>query len=350
MANYLANAKQTSVKFYASLTRNQAKGLDSIGNDKDGNPIYIKDEPGAICFVADELGNSIFMNTRLFGDGASSGGGGGGLTEVTLSDIVVVQKDGEVLKTLADFFNADGTVVSDTFKVVTTKTNAEGTEYQVNSVVIDANGITVSGSRVLTESDVESLTVSILGSANTAAQGYANTAEENAKQYAKSLIDSVYKIRGSVESYSNLKEIEAPTSGDVYNVIKEQGIIGKKGYIPGGTNYVYVTVTDPNDENYPGYWDSLGGIIDLSAYKTASDTTIEIDKALKSAKTYTDNTVSGIDGRIGTVEGSITTLSARITTNTDNIGTLTTSINQNASKISANTTNITNIATQLTWQ
>ena len=65
--NNLESAIQTSVKFYASLTRNQAKGIDSIGNDNNGNPIYV--EPGAVCFVSDEQGNSIFVNTKLFGDG-----------------------------------------------------------------------------------------------------------------------------------------------------------------------------------------------------------------------------------------------------------------------------------------
>ena len=34
--NNLESAIQTSVKFYASLTRNQAKGIDSIGNDNNG--------------------------------------------------------------------------------------------------------------------------------------------------------------------------------------------------------------------------------------------------------------------------------------------------------------------------
>ena len=75
--NNLEAAISTSVKFYASLTRNQAKGIDSIGtNPVNGEPTYV--EPGAVCFVSDALGNSIFLNNRLFGDGAQSGGSGGG--------------------------------------------------------------------------------------------------------------------------------------------------------------------------------------------------------------------------------------------------------------------------------
>ena len=87
--NNLEAAIQTSVKFYASLTRNQAKGVDAIGSDTNGDPIYV--EPGAVCFVSDAAGNSIFLNTRLFGDGAIAGGGKGlDLGDIAKSVISVI--------------------------------------------------------------------------------------------------------------------------------------------------------------------------------------------------------------------------------------------------------------------
>ena len=136
--NNLEAAISTSVKFYASLTRNQAKGIDSIGiNPANGEPIYV--EPGAVCFVSDALGNSIFLNNRLFGDGAQSGGGGGGggITEVHLSDLVVVELDGKPLKTLADYFNADGDFITDKLTIVRTATYGAGEDDEVSAVVID---------------------------------------------------------------------------------------------------------------------------------------------------------------------------------------------------------------------
>jgi hypothetical protein len=57
----------------------------------------------------------------------------------------------------------------------------------------------------------------------------------------------------------------------VYNVITSYGTIGSSSYIPPGTNYVYVEVENTSDVNYPGYWDALGGSVDLSNYYTRTD-------------------------------------------------------------------------------
>jgi len=67
-------------------------------------------EPGAVCFVSDTTGNSIFLNNLLFGDGAiasgttggSTGGSGGTIVELKLENLQVTSD-----KTLADYF--DGT-------------------------------------------------------------------------------------------------------------------------------------------------------------------------------------------------------------------------------------------------
>lgn len=342
--NNLEATLQTSVKFYASLTRNQAKGIDAIGSDRNGDPIYV--EPGAVCFVADEFGNSIFLNNRLFGDGAVAGEGG--LTEVHLSDIAVLELDGVILKTLQDYFEADGTVVSDSFKVVTTATNLEGNEYQINAVVIDASGITIGGSNVITEASFAPMRSSILRDAASAAGGLANTAEQNAKDYANSLLGTVYKIKGSVATYADLLNVENPSSGDVYNVVTAQGTPGAGNYIPAGTNYVYIEVT--TGQQAPGYWDAIGGTIDLSAYKTAANTSAEIGEALQAAKDYADSLIAGVVSDISSINTSITGINNTLANHYNAISQNSAAISTNANNITTNSNNINNIVTQLTWQ
>lgn len=348
-ANNLEAAISTSVKFYASLTRNQAKGLDSIGtNPNTGDPIYV--EPGAVCFVSDALGNSIFLNNRLFGDGAQSGGGGGGggITEVHLSDLIVVELNGNTLKTLADYFNADGDFITDNLTVFSTAVNGNGEEYQVTAVQITKNGITIMGSNVLTEADLPAFKTEVLSAAQTTAASLANTAEQNAKTYADTLVGTVYKVKGSVENYSALAAVVNPKAGDVYNVVASYGTMGQEGYIPPGTNYVWVAVeTGPKA---PGYWDPLGGTIDLSSYKTAANTTAEINEGVAAAKLYADGLKQDSDNKFTQVDATLLAQGNTIANQGNQISTNITNIRTNADNIRTNTTNITNIVTQLTWQ
>lgn len=340
--NYLEEAYQTSVKFYASLTRNQAKGLDSIGNDQNNNPIYV--EPGAVCFVSDEQGNSIFVNNRLFGDGANSGGGGGGITEVHLDDIDVVVVNNQVLKTLADYFQADGTFITDGLKVFSTKTDLEGHEYQATVVQIDTTGIYVLGSKVITQDDLDAFREQYLSGVGDATQEEIDAAEQRAKDYADTLVASVYRIKGSVNSYNDLANIQNPKDGDVYNVVNEYGVPGTSNFIPAGTNYVYVT------ENGVSRWDPLGGTINLSAYKTAANTTIEIQEALTEGKGYTDQKVSAINQEIDSINAGITGINNTLVNQSNTISGIQVNVANNAQNISTNTQNINNIVTQLTWQ
>ena len=341
-ANYLEPAFATSVKFYASLTRNQAKGLDSIGNNQQGQPIYV--EPGAVCFVSDEQGNSIFVNNRLFGDGANSGGsGGGGITEVHLDDIDVVVVNNQVLKTLADYFQADGTFVTDGMKVFSTRTDPEGHEYQVTVVEINDQGIEVKGSPVITADDLEIFRQTYLSGVGDATQEEIDAAEQRAKDYADTLLTSVYRIKGSVNSYSDLANILNPQDGDVYNVVnKYDPQTGQT--IPAGTNYVHVT------EDGVARWDPLGGTIDMSAYKTWADTQIAIGESLQEGKNYTDQKVGAVSDRVGLVETAITGINNTLTTQSNTISGLSVSITTNQQNIQTNTQNINNIVTQLTWQ
>lgn len=343
--NYLEEAFQTGVKFYASLTRNQAKGIDSIGTDPNTNqPIYV--EPGAVCFVADAQGNSIFVNTRLFGDGANSGGsgGGGGITEVHLDDIDVVVVNNVVLKTLADYFQADGTFVTDGMKVLSTRTDVQGNEYEITAVDINAQGITIMGSAVITQADLDAFREQYLSNVGDATQAEIDAAEQRAKDYADTLITSVYKIKGSVNSYTDLTNIQNPQAGDVYNVVNEYGVPGTSNFIPAGTNYVYVI------ENSVPRWDPLGGTINLSAYKTAANTTIEIQEALTEGKQYTDTKVGQVETEVGLINNSITGINNTLANQSNSISGNTAAIAGHTTQINTNTQNINNIVTQLTWQ
>ena len=90
-ANNLEEILLTGVKFYASKSKAEALALAT----QQDNP-----EPGSICFVSDSTGNYIILDGKIFGDGTTGGGSGGGAIELRLSNIPVIEKDGQVLKTL----------------------------------------------------------------------------------------------------------------------------------------------------------------------------------------------------------------------------------------------------------
>lgn len=318
-ANNLEEILLTGVKFYASKSKAEALALATQQN----NP-----EPSAICFVSDNTGNYIILDGKIFGDG-TSGGGGGGAIVLSLSNIPVIEANGQVLKTLQDYFTNDGIIISDGFKVTTTVTGYDGTPQIQDVVVINNQGITIRGSSVVTQADIDNILANFDVSGSVS--GLIDQAEQNAKDYADSLIASVYRVKGSVSTYSNLPS--NAQVGDVYNVAQASGVLGTDSYVPSGTNYVKTETG----------WDALGGVMDLSAYKTAANTTFEIEQSLDEAKSYTDSKASDLSDRItnnyNNISGLYTTVSG-----------LSTSVQNNTTNIQNNTTNITNIATQLTWQ
>lgn len=105
-----------------------------------------------------------------------------------------------------------------------------------------------------------------------------------------SKISSVYKVRGTKNTYADLPT-EGNTIGDVYNVVQAVGTPGTADYTPAGTNYAWNGTT----------WDALGGTVDLSTYAT---------------KTYVNDALTGVTGagstsivtRLDTAEKDITNL------------------------------------------
>lgn len=337
--NHLEEALSTSVKFYASLTRSQAKGTSPIGQDKNGNDVFV--DPGAVCFVSDSKGNSIFLNKRLFGDGAVSGGGssGGGFTEVTLEDITVIELDGEPLKTLADYFEADGTLITQSFKVTGTKQNTQGQPETYTAFEINSTGAYVNGKQIASQEWVLNQ-ISQAGLSEQAVEEIKSqiaSLKEDVEDYTKNLVSRVYKYKGTVQNYQNLLNIADPEEGDVYNMVNAFGNPGDATYYPAGTNFACIK------DNNTISWDALGGTADLSNYVTNVGASVLIGDALQSANSYTD-------GKISSINGQLTTLGNSIQAHSATIGQLQTSVSNNSYSIQQNTTNITNIANQLTWQ
>ena len=276
-ANNLQEIQNTGIKFYASKSKEEALALAT----QQDNP-----EPGAVCFVSDDTGNYIILDGKIFGDGA-------GALSLKLEDLSVTTD-----KTLDDYFGNNGEFITQYVNIV----DSNG----ITRISITSNGIQVGNNIVATINQVE-------------------TAEQNAKDYANSLVASVYKVKGSVQSYNNLLQITDPTVGDVYNVINNN------------MNYVYT-----NDG-----WDQLGSTIDLTNYATLLDVSEAVQGGLQDAKIYTELKISEYKAE---VDNKNSKQDAFITEHSLQIANQSSIINQNTQNIAQNTQNITNIATQLTWQ
>lgn len=298
MATDLGNAIQsTSVKFYATKNRQEAKAL-------------VSSEPGAICFVSDNNGNSIYLNGQMFGGTVASVNGKVGVVTINLSDLLVCEttiNNVTTSKYLSDYFDDNnGTFYADVIKI-----RKEINGSLTDSIVIQSDSITINGKRVLTEDDLSGIP------GMSAIQDAIDDAEQSAKDYADSLVTSIYRVKGSVTNYSDLASIQNPSEGDVYNVVNAYGIMGQAGYIPAGTNFVY-----RQDSGNTYVWDPLGGTFDFSSYVTRSTVEDIANTAETNANNYTDT----------------------------QIGTVNSTLNSHTSTLSTHTTNINNLTNQLTWQ
>lgn len=81
-------------------------------------------------------------------------------------------------------------------------------------------------------------------------------------------LGDVYNVKGSVNDKTALLAVSAVIPGDVYNVVAEVTINGNK--YPAGTNFVYIGTAD-NQAAVETNWDSLGGVVDLSAIDATLD-------------------------------------------------------------------------------
>lgn len=312
MANKLEPIYQTGVKFYSSLTRDQALGKVAIGKDANGLDVFV--EPGAVCFVSDTSGNSIFLNNLLFGDGAIASGttggivGGGTGSEGQYVELKLENLQVSTDKTLADYFDEEAFTPEEIYVK-----NDQGQ----NVVIINNSGIQVNNQYVATSN----WTTNLISTEKLNILNSIDDKIDSVKEYADSLVVSLYKVKGSTDSYASLTKIADPTVGDVYNVSDTN------------MNYVYT-------ENG---WDPLGGSIDFSNFYSKEEVD-RLHKTLETAlQTYTD-------GKITAVNVSISNNRDNINTVFQNVNSLTANFDEYKTKVDNNINNITNIASQLTWQ
>lgn len=103
-----------------------------------------------------------------------------------------------------------------------------------------------------------------------------------------SALGSVYRVKGSKTSISEVLALTNAKVGDVWNVINAFTFNGKP--FPASTNIVCVTATSSSDHNEDN-WDPIGGTVNLSAYIPKSDivnavTSQDTGKPLSAAQGY----------------------------------------------------------------
>ena len=151
----------------------------------------------------------------------------------------------------------------DTLEISSTDTNT--TDYTELSNKPKINNIELSGNKSLSDlgiviptktSDLNNDSNFITNTADNLTNYY-KTSETYTKTEVDNKISSVYKYKGTVQTYQDLPS-ENLTIGDVYNVASD------------GSNYAW-TGTE---------WDKLGGDIDLSGYQTKIDSTHKLSSDL----------------------------------------------------------------------
>ena len=114
-------------------------------------------------------------------------------------------------------------------------------------------------------------------------------------------IASTYKAAGS-KAFEELPALSASEEGKVYNITNafttnSNFVEGAGKSYPAGTNVVCI---DTASEVYK--WDVLAGMVDLSAYDTATVTQGKIDAAKQEATSYADSLNAAMDTRMDAVE------------------------------------------------
>lgn len=181
-------------------------------------------------------------------------------------------------ETITDAFDAVVGQMVDNERVVSAALNdIEGDITTLEGSVEDIN--TTIGTLIAKDNQLQN----DINSATAATSNLSASTVYIAENYAKKEdITNVYKVKGSVQTYTELVAISAKTEGDVWNVVEASGTT------PAGTNYVW-TGTE---------WDALGGTIDLSSYALTSQLLQSVEESSSSAVTgyITGITLNGTTG------------------------------------------------------
>lgn len=114
-----------------------------------------------------------------------------------------------------------------------------------NYEIIKANPVLSGTEEALSAVKIDGESYSVFSESDADAKYLKKTDDYATQSFVKSMLSSVYKVKGSVASYENLPSTKE--TGDVYNVVDT------------GMNYVW------NGEE----WDSLGGLFDISGVMPA---------------------------------------------------------------------------------
>lgn len=148
----------------------------------------------------------------------------------------------------------------------TDQTNLDGT------VNLDIDAV-ISGDGFVSDDELGTQLAEYLKSAE-AETTYVKDTELESK--VKAVVGTVYTYKGTKADLTEIKAVESPTAGDVYNAEDT------------GANYAYVG-PDEGDEG----WDKLSDTIDLSAYATTENMNTELAK--KANATDVDGLLSEAD-------------------------------------------------------
>lgn len=272
---------------------NQASGaIQTTINNLSGNVVtYVEGVSGNIHTAIKDVDNKVADNKSAI-DALSSS------VESNYATIEYVKSVSGNIKTTIDGVST---------ALENHKTEAEG-KYATKTELT-----TLSGNA---KTAIETVAASVTALDTKLTEGYWTSAETNTQidNKVKVAVSSVYKVRGSVQSYG-LLPTTGNVEGDVYNVVEANG------NIPAGTNYVWVSEGEGT-----GHWDPLGGTVDLSAYAKTTEVEAKVkvvsdaldaykgevarDYALKSEVT----TLSGnAHSAIETVSGAVKTLEGKLT-------------------------------------
>lgn len=185
--------------------------------------------------------------------------------------IYVAKEEGKGLIKTTDVTKLEG-IEEGAQKNNITKVTVNGTDQTIadGTLTIDVEAV-IEGDGFVKDEELTT-TLGDYVKTETADSTYVKTAELDAK--VKTAVGTVYHPKGSKASLTEIKAVEAPQEGDVYNAEDT------------GANYVYVGEGQGDDESG---WDKLSETVDLSSYATTDSLTTGL--AAKADTTALDNYV-----------------------------------------------------------
>lgn len=181
---------------------------------------------------------------------------------------------------------------ADTAKSEAIEEAASATDEKIAALNISQYAKTTEVEQKITQAKTELIGTGS-GSSTTIKGAYDEAKTYTDNQIATKLA-STYKAGGSV-AFDSLPELSAVEEGKVYNIIDEftttaDFVEGAGKDYPAGTNVVCI---DTGEDEFK--WDVLAGMVDLSAYDTATVTQGKINTAKQEAQQYADSKINALD-------------------------------------------------------